>query len=415
MGNETSGRNRSVPWPVAALFRLLRRQAERRLARVHSTEDFRAEARRRLPRMVFDYIEGGAGREDSLARNEAALRALGLVPAAPADVSRIDLGIRLFGRDLAMPIVIGPTGLASASWPEGELELARAAAQGGIPFVLANAASIAPEAVVEAAAGQAWFQLYPPPDMAAAEAWISRIKACGFPVLEVTVDVAVPGQRLRDARNAFAMPFRWTPAKFLDAALHPGWALPMAWHGAPTPFLALGSPPHPGQHGTQSELRRHRFSPALGWDYLARLRALWTGPMVIKGILDPAQAERATREGFDGIVISNHGGRQLDGAVSAIDMLPEIRASVGKDMTLLVDGGFRTGADIAKALALGADAVQLGRLPVHALATAGAAGVSRALSLLRADLETSLALCGVTHPGGFGPGMLRRFGAREDR
>lgn len=387
--------------------RLCTRIAARRLRNVHTPDDFRAEARRRLPRMVFDYVEGGAGRETALACNRDALTAARIVPAVPADVSSVDPGVRLFGRTLSMPVVIGPTGLASASWPLGELALAGAAQRAGIPFVLANAASIAPERVVEAAGGQAWFQLYPPPDRDAQQHWLIRIAGCGFSVLQVTVDVPVPGQRLRDARNGFAIPFAWTPRKLLDAALHPLWAVQMLRAGAPTPYLTLDHVPGPAGAATQSDLRRHRFSPAIGWEQLRTLRDAWRGPLVIKGILDPAQARRAAAEGFDGIVVSNHGGRQLDSAACAFEMLPEIRAAVGPDMVLLVDGGFSTGSDVVKALAMGANAVQLGRMPVFALATAGGAGVDHALALLRADLETALALCGAANVDAVQRAMLR--------
>jgi len=389
--------------PLAA--RYLDYVRRRRLAHIHSTVEFRAAAARALPRMVFDYVDGGAGSEATVRANREALERVRLVPSAPCDVSACDLSMTLFGQRLAMPVVIGPTGLASASWPRGEIELARAAARHGIPFVLANATSVAPRDVAQAGSGHAWFQLYPPPDRELARKWVAIVRDCGFTAMEVTVDVAVPGLRMRDARNGFVMPFRWTPRKLLDVVTRPAWAVKMLYHGQPSPYLDV--PGAKTAAATQSESRRHRFNRALSWDLLKILREEWKGPLIVKGLLDPRQARHAVEAGYDGIVVSNHGGRQLDGAVSALEMLPEFRQEVGGSIPLLVDGGFQSGTDILKAIALGASAVQLGRLPVYALATAGGAGVDRALSLLRAEIETGLALCGAKRPDELGHHSVR--------
>lgn len=392
-----------------ALCRLSERLGKRRLGAIHTPADFRRHARARLPAMVFDYVEGGAGREDSLRRNREAIDGTKLVPRGPFDVSHRDMSVSFFGQRFSMPVVIGPTGLASASWPYGEIALAEAAAEHNIAFVLANATSIDPESVIRAAPEHSWFQLYPPPNREIARQWIRRIRGAGFSVLEVTVDVADPGRRLRDARNSFALPFRWTPAKFLDVARKPLWALSMLHQGTPTPSLVVEADEASSTAANQSEKRRNRFTRALSWDLLKSIREEWPGPALVKGLLDPRQTDQAVSAGFDGVVISNHGGRQLDGTVAALDVLPEFRRQAGGRIQLLVDGGFETGVDVAKAIALGADAVQLGRMPVFALATAGRPGVMHALDLLRAEIENTMALCGVASIAEFRDVATRRI------
>ena len=387
--SEASGGGR----PLAAWFEAAR---QRRLKGIHTPWDFRSSAKRALPRMVFDYIDGGAGSEIAIRMNREAIDSVRLVPSAPRDVSFCDTSVTLFGQELSLPVIIGPTGLASASWPRGEIALAEAAARTGIPYVMPNAASVSPEDVARAGEGRAWFQLYPPPDRELTRKWVARIRDCGFSALEVTIDVAVPGQRLRDAYNGFVMPFRWTPGKFLDVAARPVWAMKMLYHGQPTPYLQVERDGSRATASNQSENRRYRFTRALSWDLLKILRDEWHGPLLVKGLLDPRQAGQALAAGYDGIVISNHGGRQLDGSVSPIEMLPEFRSEVGGRIPLLIDGGFRSGVDVVKAVALGASAVQLGRVGVFALATAGRAGVEHALTLFRAEIETAMALCGVT-------------------
>jgi (S)-mandelate dehydrogenase len=368
---------------------------KQRLQAIHDLQDFRAAARRRLPHMVFDFIDGAAGDESARRESRAALDRIRLVPSAPADVSVRSLRTRLFGQDLAMPVIIGPTGLASASWPKGERILAEAAARRGIPFVLSNSTSMLPEDVAAGLGGACWFQLYPPPDRATAIEWVERVQRCGYSALEVTVDVAVPGNRLRDARHGFALPFAWTPRKLFQVAMRPHWALQMARQGAPQPVLQVAAPVS-GTARTVSDTRRHRLNSALSWDGLRWLRDAWGGPLIVKGLLDPRQAGHALAAGFDGIVISSHGGRQFDAAPAPIAMLPEFVSEVGGKLKLIVDGGIQSGADVLRALALGADAVQIGRAFVYALATAGAAGVDHALDILGRELDTGIALLGVT-------------------
>lgn len=368
--------------------------SSRRLAHIHSIEDFRESARSALPRMVFDFIDAGAGSESTVRENRAAFERVRLVPSGPVDVSARTPRIGLFGCQQAMPVVIGPIGLASVFWPDGEIALARAAARHGIPFVLSNGTSIPTGEVMRAAEGRKWFQLYVPPDEGLLDKWLDQIDGEGYDVLEVTVDTAVPGRRLRDVRNGFSMPLRWTPAKVLDVALHPRWMIDMLRNGAPKPVMweeAAASRPA----ATVSERNLSAISPRLDWHTVERLRARWPHALVIKGLADPRQAGRALAAGVDGMVVSNHGGRQLDGAIAALDILPEIVDVVGGRVPVLVDSGVRSGSDVLKALALGASAVQIGRAAVYALATAGEAGVDRALSILREELDQAMALCGV--------------------
>ncbi len=383
--------------------------AASRLSRLHSIADFRRAARRVLPRMVFDYVDGGSGTESTLRENAAAFERIRLVSAAPADVTTRSLDISLFGQRLAMPLIVAPLGLASSFWTQGELALARGAARHGIPFVLSNNASVTLDEAMGAGAGAKWFQLYVPPNRDATKEWARRVGAAGFAAIEITVDTAVPSRRLRDLRAGFTMPFAWTPRKFLDVALHPEWAMRIGPHGAPRPSLMHAVPW--GGEGAAPDMRT-RLSPALDWDLLRWFRDQWRGPLIVKGLADPRQAKRALDAGMDAIVISNHGGRQLDGAVATVDILPEFVAEVGGRLPILIDSGFRTGTDVVKALALGATAVQMGRAMAYAVATAGEAGVARALDILRAEIDVAMALCGVTKIGDLNPALIRRIGAR---
>jgi (S)-mandelate dehydrogenase len=382
--------------------------AARRLQRIHSIADFRVASRRILPRMVFDYVDGGSGTESTLRENSAAFERIRLVSAAPADVTTRSLDISLFGQRFAMPLIVAPLGLASSFWTKGELALARGAARHNIPFVLSNNASVTLDEAIAAGAGPKWFQLYVPPNRDATKEWARRVKEAGFAAIEITVDTAVPSRRLRDMRAGFTMPFAWTPRKFLDVALHPEWAMRIGPHGAPRPSLMHAVPW--GGEGAAPDMRT-RLSPALDWDLLRWFRDEWRGTLIVKGLADPRQAKRALNAGMDAIVISNHGGRQLDGAVATIEILPEFVAEIGGKLPILIDSGFRTGTDVVKALALGATAVQMGRTMAYAVATAGEAGVVRALDILRAEIDVAMALCGVTKIGDLNPVLIRRIGA----
>jgi (S)-mandelate dehydrogenase len=378
-----------------------------RLRHAHTISDLRDQARGVLPKMVFDVLEGGAGGEETLAENRDALRRVRLVPRAPVDVSRRSTATTLFGGTVAFPLVVGPTGLASAFWPKADFALARAAARADIPFVMSTGAGVTPEELARATDGRKWFQLYMPPDREVAASWIERVRAAGFEQIQVTVDGAVPGARPRDSRNGFSMPLRWTPAKALQIARKPGWALRMARHGVPVAALKYPPDDVPKRVNSRGEAMKHRFDSAFDWDGVKWLRDTWKGPLVIKGLTDPSQVAPALEVGIDGIVVSNHGGRQLDGSVAPIAMLPEFVEAAKGRLTLLVDSGFRTGTDVLKGLALGASAVQVGRAPLYGLSVAGEEGAYHALELFRREIRNAMALCGVTAPGELTPDFVR--------
>lgn len=371
-----------------------------------SIADYREAARRRLPRMIFDFFDGGADSENTLAYNRAALDARRLLGSAPVDVGHRSQKTTLFGRTFEMPLIIGPTGLAAAAWPKGDVALARAAGRAGIPFVMSTAGTCTQDEVAAAGDGAKWMQLYLFRNRELSARIVDRAEDLGFEAMEVTVDNAVAGKRLRDARNGFTLPFRWSPAKLANLVLHPGWALRMARAGEPRlEVMAAGLGPQRTE--TIAELMQSQLDPSVCWDDIARLRDRWRKPLVVKGVLDPAHVARALSIGIDGLVISNHGGRQLDGAVAPIDVLPEFVDEARGRLTLLVDSGFRSGSDIARALALGAHAVQIGRATLYALAAGGEAAVLHALALLKAELDVVQALTGAAGVGDFHPGMVR--------
>ncbi|NKJ36583.1 alpha-hydroxy acid oxidase [Rhizobium sp. SG570] len=371
-----------------------------------SIADFRIAAQRALPRMVFDFFDGGAGSELTLLENRAALDRIRLVGSAPVDVSLRSAAITLFGKPLAMPVIIGPTGLAGAAWPAGDQALARAAGRAGIPFVMSSAASATMEAVAAASEGRKWFQLYLFRDRDVSLRLLKHAEALGFEAVEITVDNAIPGRRLRDARNGFSLPFHWTPRKLLSLLAHPAWALRMARAGAPR-LEVMAAEFDLKSAGTIAEVMEQQLDPSVSWDDIAFIRDRWKGPLILKGLLNPQQGIRAAELGLDGIVVSNHGGRQLDGAVASIDILPEFVSAVGRKLAILVDSGFRSGTDVAKALALGATAVQIGRATLYALATGGEEAVFQALGIIAAELDVAQAMTGAPAIADLQPSKLR--------
>jgi (S)-mandelate dehydrogenase len=373
---------------------------------VHSIAEYRERASRALPKMIFDFFDGGADGENTLRHNRAALDARRLVGSAPVDVGSRSQEVRLFGRTHAMPLVIGPTGLASAAWPDGDVALARAAGRAGIPFVMSTAGTCTQEQVAAAGTGSKWMQLYIFKDRAFSARIVDKADALGFEAIEVTVDNAVAGKRLRDHRNGFSLPLRWTPAKVASLIAHPGWSLRMARAGEPQ-LKVMAEGLGLARTDTIAELMQSQFDPSIGWEDIARLRDRWKKPLIVKGLMDAAHVARALAIGVDGIVISNHGGRQLDGAVSPIEVLPDFVSEAGGRLTLLVDSGFRTGVDIARAMALGADAVQVGRATLYALAAGGEAAVYHALGILKSELDVAQALMGASSIKDFHPRMIR--------
>jgi (S)-mandelate dehydrogenase len=365
----------------------------------HASLSASAQMRRRaaaaLPRFVFDYLEGGADDEGCIERNVASLKRLLLIPERLTDVERVQSETAFFSRSAALPIAIAPSGFNGLFWPQGDLALARAAAAFCIPFTLATAANSSIEEVSSVPNLNCWFQLYVFQDRAIAESLMRRAQRSGCGALLLTVDMPVSGNRLRDIRNKFNRHFSYRHVA-LDVMRRPRWAYRMLRSGKPR----LANINIDGASQSAMSQARHLLANgvmdrALTWKNIEWVRKHWPGPIVLKGLLNPADAERARSAGVQGIVISNHGGRQLDSAPAAIDMLYATAQRVRKQMTVFVDGGFHGGGDIVKALALGAHGVLLGRALLYALAADGERGVNAVLHGLKGDIERTLALLGV--------------------
>jgi len=365
-----------------------------------NAQDHRRHAARRLPRFVFDYVDGGAEDERCLRRNCDDLAAQHLMPQVLRDTRNGDPSITVFGQRWTMPAGIAPIGFSGLVRPHGDLLLARAAAAEGVPFVLSTASNDRLEAVREAGLernpqAQQWLQLYVMSDRAIAEQLVRRARRAGFGALVLTVDVAVSGLRERDVRNGFKLPFRFTPSTLLDLATHPAWSLSMAMQGRSPSFVNLSESESGGNSAQlQAALLARSMDRTLVWEQLEWLRRLWDGPLLLKGVLHPGDAERAARCGVDGIVVSNHGGRQLDAAPSTISVLPRIVDAVAGRMPVFVDSGFRRGSDVVKALACGATAAFVGRAAVWGMASGAEAGCRGVLSTLRDEITRTMILIG---------------------
>ena len=363
--------------------------------RAHSIEDLRAMAARRVPNFCFEYIEGGAEEEATLRRNRDVFSEIAFKPRSLIDVSRRNIGIDLFGRRSAAPFMIGPTGFSGLLAHEGDIALASAAAAAGIPFILSNASTVPLERVIEAAGGRMWMQVYMYRTRDFVAKLAERAERAGVEALVVTTDSAIYGKREWDLRN-YARPLKLNPRNTLDVLAHPRWMLEVLWpHGMPR-FANLGDLLPPGKDsvsGAATALAKE-LDPSLSWEDLRWLRDRWPRRLIIKGLLHPEDARQAVAIGADGIVLSNHGGRQLDGAVSAMDVLPEVVEAVKGRLAIMLDGGFRRGSDIVKAMALGADAVLVGRATTWGLAAGGRAGADRAIEILMNEVDRVIGLLG---------------------
>lgn len=363
-----------------------------------SPVDERLAAKRALPRMLFDYIDGGSYDEVTLARNVADMRAIALRQRVMRDVSSLKTGTTLFGKTLSMPVMLGPVGFSGMFAHRGERQAARAAQKAGVNLCLSTL-SICPIEEVRAAVEQPiWFQLYMIKDRGFMEKVLHRCEAAGVPALVFTVDLPVGGSRYRDVRSGFSsrLPAFQEAARIADIARRPRWLWDVALHGRPHHFGNIVEAVPEGQVGDFSAWIHRNFDPSLSWDDVAWIRERWKRPIIIKGLLDPEDAVLAKQAGADGLIVSNHGGRQLDGALSSIRALPAIAEAVGGDMTVMMDGGVRSGLDVLKALALGAKACFIGRNWAYALAADGEAGVYRMLERMRAELLVAMALTGCT-------------------
>jgi (S)-mandelate dehydrogenase len=377
-----------------------------------NANDHRRHARRRLPRFVFDYVDGGAENEDCLRRNVADLAGLHLVPTALRDTSHGDTGITVFGQRWSAPLGVAPVGFSGLVRPRGDTLLACAAASAGVPHVLSTPSNDRLEAVREAAlrrnpAALQWMQLYVMGDRAIAEQLVRRAREAGYGALVLTVDAAVSGQRERDVRNGFKLPFRFTPSTLLDLALHPAWSLGMALQGRSPSFVNLSEADDGATSPQlQAALLSRTMDRTLVWEHLAWLRRLWDGPLVVKGLLHPDDAALAVHHGADAIVVSNHGGRQLDAAPSTISVLPRMADAVANRIPVFVDGGFRRGSDVVKALAAGATAAFVGRAAVWGMATGGEAGARGVLAGLADDIARTMVLIGADRVADVSPRHL---------
>jgi L-lactate dehydrogenase (cytochrome) len=368
----------------------------RRLARAASVADLRAIARRRLPRGVFDYIDGGAEDERTMEANAAAFAAVTFRPRVLRDVGGVDPSTTVLGRPLPLPLVLAPTGFSRIADPDGELAVARAAARAGLPYTLSTLSTRSIEEVAAAGAGPKWFQVYVWRDRGLVKEMIGRAATAGYEALVLTVDTAVLGRRERDVRRGFSLPPKIGLSTLVDGALHPGWT----WRflrSDPIRFANVRDAAGVGDGTTAvtlSEYVNTQFDPGLSWRDVEWMRSVWAGPLVIKGVQTVDDARLAADAGVEAIALSNHGGRQLDSAPATLDLVAPVADAVGDRLEIICDGGVRRGSDIVKAVALGARACMAGRAYLYGLGAAGERGVDHVLGLLDADVRRTMALVG---------------------
>lgn len=378
-------------------------------ARALNIADLREIARRRVPGFAFEYVEGGAEDEATLRHNREAFAALRFVPQTLADTSQRSLATSIFGRPCAAPLVIAPTGLNGVLHPDGDLGLARAAAAFGIPYTLSTLSTTRLEDVAAKAGGRLWMQLYVMKNRAIAEDIMTRAAAAGYEALVFTSDANVFGAREWDKRNYFK-PGKPRLSAALDSLRHPRWLIDVLLRKGVPQFHNIEAflPPGAASAIGGSTIVPQMFQPTITWADIAWIRRHWSGKLLIKGVLSVEDARRAVDFGCDGIVLTNHGGRQLDHCVAPIEVLGEIAAAVGNRLTIVIDSGFRRGTDIAKALALGAHSVMIGRATLYGLAAGGEHGVRQALDMLATELDRVLGQLGCRSVADLGPSLLRR-------
>ena len=383
------------------------RPLPRALARMLSLDDFEAAAKRRLPRPIFGYVAGAAEDNQSLRGNRNAFAQYAFSPRVLVDVSRRTQQTELFGRRYASPFGIAPMGISALSAYRGDIVLARAAREQGIPAILSGTSLIPLEDVIRAAPGT-WFQAYLPGDPQRIDALVERARHAGYETLVLTVDIPVSANRENNVRTGFSTPLKPSLRLAWDGLTRPRWLAgtfmrTLLAHGMPhfeNSFATRGAP-----IVSSSVLRDFSARDHLSWEHVARIRRQWPGTLIIKGILHPQDAALARQHGADGIIVSNHGGRQLDGAVSPLRALPGVVAAAG-NMTVMMDSGVRRGSDVLKALALGASFVFVGRPFNYAAAVGGEAGVAHAIGLLRAEVDRNMAMLGINHVREMGPDLL---------
>jgi len=363
---------------------------------ISSASDYRIAAKRKLPRFLFDYIDGGAYAEHTLRANSSDLANISLRQRILKNVDSLSLKTTLFGESLDMPIILSPVGLTGMYARRGEVQAAKAAANKGIPFCLSTVSVCSIEEVASQSPQSIWFQLYVLKDRGFMKNALERAQAAGVKTLVFTVDMPTPGARYRDAHSGMSGPYA-APRRILQAMTKPDWALNVGLLGRPHDLGNISK--YLGKATTLEDYvgwLANNFDPSISWKDLEWIREFWKGPMIIKGILDPQDAKDAVSFGADGIVVSNHGGRQLDGVLSTAKALPPIAQAVGSDLTVLVDSGIRSGLDVVRMLALGAKSVLLGRSTVYALAADGQRGVENMLEIFAQEMRVAMTLTGVT-------------------
>ncbi|MEL6892398.1 MAG: alpha-hydroxy acid oxidase [Actinomycetota bacterium] len=392
--------------PISRMWRTFRAVAQfdtfepnpdkRRLKRIASIEDYRRVAKRRLPGGVFDYIDGAAEDERTKQANADGFDALEWRPQILRDVSSIDTTTTLLGQPLSMPLVVAPTGYTRIAHSQGELAVARAAERAGVPYALSTMGTRSIEDVAGVSDGNKWFQVYMWRDRGLVRELIERSAAAGYTTLWLTVDTAVLGRRERDVRRGFELPPRIGPRTLIDGAVHPAWTIDFL-RNDPIVFANLvnSSVPDGSEPIALAKKAKSQFDQSMSWDSVEWLRSIWDGPIALKGIQTVGDAKQAVALGVQGVGLSNHGGRQLDHAPIPIELVEPVRQEIQDQGEIICDGGVRRGGDIVKALALGADAVSIGRPYLYALGAAGELGVDHLLTYFREGLERTMALTGV--------------------
>ena len=381
----------------------------RRLQSAASIEDLRRIARRRLPGGVFDYIDGGAEDEVAMDRNTRAFREMEFVPRVLRDMGNVDTTGTILGREVPFPLILAPTGFTRIAHPPGELAVARAAERAGLPYSLSTMGTRSVQEVAAVSNGSKWFQVYVWRDKGLLKDMILRAKEAGFDVLCITVDAAMLGRRERDVRRGFTLPPKMGLGTVLEGIIRPGWSLRFAF-AEPISFANVaGNTDIDGSTAVDlAAFMNEQFDPTLSWEDVAWMRSLWDGPVLVKGIQSVADAVIGRDEDLDGIVLSNHGGRQLDGAPGIVDLVQPVAEAVGGDLDIVCDGGIRRGSDIVKALALGATSCMIGRPYLYGLAAAGEEGVDWVIEHLRTGMKRDMALCGAASVSELTPDLIYR-------
>lgn len=382
---------------------------------VSAPSDYREAARRRLPRFLFDYIDGGAVAENTMNANAAELASVALRQRVLCGAGEPTLAITILDDAWAMPVALGPVGATGMYARRGEVQAARAASRAGIPYTLSTVSVCSIEEVASHASGALWSQLYVLKDRGYMRNALERAWAAGMKTLVFTVDMPIPGSRYRDNRSGMSGPHA-TLRQYLQACTHPRWAMNVGLAGRPLSFGNIEA--YTGHKMTMDDYMgfiSNNFDPSIAWHDLEWIRDSWQGKLIIKGILDADDARNAVRLGADGIVVSNHGGRQLDGAIPTARALPRVVDAVGDDLTVLADSGVRSGVDVIRLLALGAKGVLLGRAYIYALAAAGEAGVAHLLRLFAEDMKVTMTLTGATSPSAISLDCLDRLEQDQHR